>query len=821
MVPSIPTTRAGVDADVVGHISDGSDNFDDSYLSKRVRDEATENERRCQQILECKHHIDYWKAKLDVLEKEQTTKIKLARMRLDAESTWKSLSSRDRKEKKFILAAMESSKELPSVLDDFPSSNLPPSIRMDKDILLARVARNDFGGKYDDDRLFVPPKLRGDKEVVLAIIPKHCAVVECMSSNLRDDPEVFLAVLAAAALNNDNTTATNSANSATTPLPAYVLQHFSHRIRSNENLVLQLCAHRNGISSMGFVASDLRNNKAFLQKVIEVSYSNSDSGGGTAGINTVCGNTKGSAVVVPEQPPPHLILRYASQRLQDDSEVVLEAVKKCGLNLKHASYNLRRDYTIALAAIQENGAAFKYCLPGEARDRLLSDRDLVLKHIVNKVASSTILKTCLDRYPADLEIVMEALGGPGGDHGADGLNRNGIAWSMLPPDLRDSKEFVKSAIARNPRLYLILPQSFREDFELASIVVRCDNIDDDLLFDVFEEFSRFFFDREAVMTLVKREWKTFNMLYTMLEFAPHCVRTDKDIMLEAIRSNPESYTLCSPELSMDLDIVLAAVQGSHENLYWVPDPVHFEHPEVVICAIQSCDQEEDLWSLSEYIYEAFWSDRNVVMAWLSRWGEWLVQMPDAFREDEELMLALIQPSWWNFFRSSIVLRRNKEFVLRAVAIDARVVEFLREDNDRELERLRYDDDLTLLAFSKDKRAIQYYSGGGDFEYMVSLTKRFRKRIEDSNTFRDVFLANVVAVRRPRRHRLRPQQHPTISDDDNDSDNDGPVCSLPLLNQGPHTVRYHSQLIASYLGLPDREELLMLQKASANLLHWGF
>eukprot|EP00536_Pseudo-nitzschia_multiseries_P010207 jgi/Psemu1/307138/fgenesh1_kg.305_\ len=87
-------------------------------------DEATENEKRCQQILECKRQIEYWKSKLRVLEKEQTSKIKLARLRLDAASTWRSLSSRDRMEKKFILAAMESSEDLPGVLDDFPNSNL-------------------------------------------------------------------------------------------------------------------------------------------------------------------------------------------------------------------------------------------------------------------------------------------------------------------------------------------------------------------------------------------------------------------------------------------------------------------------------------------------------------------------------------------------------------------------------------------------------------------------------------------------------------------------------------------------------------------------
>ena len=88
---------------------------------------------------------------------------------------------------------------------------------------LARVARNDFQEKYDDERFFVPPNLRGDKKVMMAIIPKAPTVIECMSNNLRNDDEIFAILL-----------------SSLSTIPNHVLQHFSDRIRSNKKMILQL-----------------------------------------------------------------------------------------------------------------------------------------------------------------------------------------------------------------------------------------------------------------------------------------------------------------------------------------------------------------------------------------------------------------------------------------------------------------------------------------------------------------------------------------------------------------------------------------------------
>ena len=733
----------------------------DGRAHSLLRDDNTDiliakNERRCQQILECKEQIEFWRSKLNVLEEEQTTHIKLARLRLDACSTWRALSSKDKTEKKFILAAMES-EELPPILDDFANGNLPPSIRMDKDILLARVARHDFERKYRYERLFVPPKLRGDKQLMLAIIPKHCAVVECMSNNLRNDDEIFQTVV------------------SNPKLPDYVLQHFSERIRSDRNRMLQLCAHCDGISSLSFIASVLWNDKAFILEAINVSYSyhirNSNS------------------YIMNESTFP--ILRYASQRLQADHDVVLAAVKKDGLNFKYASYDLRRDFTIAMTAIEENGEAFRYCLPGGVKDRLLSDRNLVLNHIIKKNNEHpVILRMCVNHFKTDQEIWLEALA-------------FGIDWSLVPSNLQDSREFVKNALTGNHRLYLNLPEALRKDFEIASIAIKgvlflyediCadDAYDKNVMTQAAEQCPRLLSDHESILTIAKCY---LSVLEGVLPVTPIGICADKEIMFEAVRNDANAYKLCSEELKTDRDIVLALIDSDPGNIAFLAETFRAENPDIIIYAIESCWAPEDSRVVYDFICEDLWSNRDVAISWLSTTGDWLHDdFPEEFEEDEEMCLTFIKQNWIDFENFPVALRKNKEFMLKAVSVDARVVGALKYSG----KQLRYDDDLTLLAFSKDERAIHSYSTGGDFEYMVSFTERVRKRIGEHETFHDVFFANI----------LRSTQN-------------NPDCFLSLLDQGPDATKYHSDLIASYLGVPDEAELHMLHAASNNLLHWGF
>jgi hypothetical protein len=76
------------------------------------------------------------------------------------------------------------------------------------------------------------------------------------------------------------------------------------------------------------------------------------------------------------------ILRFASDELKNDREIVLIAVKNWGLSLQYGSKNLRADKEVVLAAMKENSLAFKY-----ADESLKTDKDILLAKNMRDILS--------------------------------------------------------------------------------------------------------------------------------------------------------------------------------------------------------------------------------------------------------------------------------------------------------------------------------------------------------------------------------------------------------------------------------------------------
>lgn len=114
------------------------------------------------------------------------------------------------------------------------------------------------------------------------------------------------------------------------------------------------------------------------------------------------------------------------------------------------------------------------------------------------------------------------------------------------------------------------------------------------------------------------------------------------------------------------------------------------------------------------------------------------------------------------------------------------------------DKLRHDYHLALAAFSNDCRAIQFYSGVEDFEFMVKFAQWIRKQLEEHDTFTKEVVCKVT-------------ERPTCSTR---------KSALSMLNQGVEFVTFYQSMLESYLGLPDKNELEMLKEASKNLLVWG-
>ncbi|KAG7338092.1 protein of unknown function DUF4116 containing protein [Nitzschia inconspicua] len=723
--------------------------------------EETVNQDRCEQILECKRQIEFWTKKLKDLEKEQDKRIKLARLRVDAENFWSSLTTEEQRQKVFVLAALES-EELPEEFDDFSSNVFPSSIRKDRDVFLARVAREDFESRYRYDRLFVPPKLRADKEVILNVIPKHPAIVESMSCSLRDDTDIFLAVLS-----NES-------------LPLHVLQHFSERIRSDHEMMLKLCAHPDGVYSMNFVDQSLRNDKEFMLEAISLHRLRVPS----IVSSTICIDTMLDA--------PH-ILRHASQRLKDDFDVVLAAVKRCGSNLKYASYDLRRNRTIVVAATRQDASSFRYCLPGSTKEQLVNDPSFVREYLAQRTPNELLRfsKQSFDELTANRSELLKML-------------QCGLDWVYVPQNWQNDKEFLAEVVYIRPSLYLEISEAFQEDYDIARRLIDVGDLTDDVILEATEKCPRLLSDRDAMLTIAKAWWT--DVLNETLAYSPIEIRGDKEIMLEAVKNDPKMYKIVADELLDDRDIVFAAIESSPTILHMVDREFQLNHPDIVVTAIRNMGKN-DLEDLYDDIAFDLWSNFDVVLAWISRGGEWHDGINPAFSFNEDIILAVAGENWDDFWKeASREMRSNKEFMLKAVSIESRLI-------DDAVGDLRHDYDLALLAFSKCHLPLGYYFNDSskfrcivddergqearyvaDFEFLVSFTKKVRERIAEFDTFRDVVVSD-------------------LSDSNSKS-------AISALNQGHETREVLCNTISQFLGLPDREEVSILRSASANLLLWG-
>ena len=95
-----------------------------------------------------------------------------------------------------------------------------------------------------------------------------------------------------------------------------------------------------------------------------------------------------------------LALQYASERLRDDKDVVLAAVKEDGHTLQFVSDRLRDDKDVVMAAVKQEGYILDY-----ASSRLKDDEEVVLAAIKEY---AYVLEIASDRLKNDYNFIKEA-----------------------------------------------------------------------------------------------------------------------------------------------------------------------------------------------------------------------------------------------------------------------------------------------------------------------------------------------------------------------------------------------------------------------------
>ena len=229
------------------------------------------------------------------------------------------------------------------------------------------------------------------------------------------------------------------------------------------------------------------------------------------------------------------LLKYASQELKADREIVLAAIKNHGCSLEYASEELKTDREVVLAAIKNNGESLKY-----ASEELKTDRELVLAAVKNKGWS---LVYASQELKADREIVLAA------------VKKYGESLKYASQKLKSDREIVLAAVKNHGQSLVYASEKLKADSEVVLAAVK--NKGWSLEY-VSEELKA---DREIVLAAVKNHGQS-------LVYASEKLKADSEVVLAAVKNNGRSLEYVSEELKADREVVLAAVKNDSECLQY-------------------------------------------------------------------------------------------------------------------------------------------------------------------------------------------------------------------------------------------------------------
>ena len=140
------------------------------------------------------------------------------------------------------------------------------------------------------------------------------------------------------------------------------------------------------------------------------------------------------------------LLRYASDNLKSNKEIVLAAVKSNGSVFQYVDYSLRSDRMVVLEAIKTYGISIRY-----ASDDIKEDKDIVLEAVKR---NGHVLRYINDDLIRDKDVVLEAVKNIG----------NALQYASL--ELRGDRDVVLEAVKRDGNALKYATYELRRDTDL-------------------------------------------------------------------------------------------------------------------------------------------------------------------------------------------------------------------------------------------------------------------------------------------------------------------------------------------------------------------
>eukprot|EP00928_Gymnodinium_smaydae_P054827 TRINITY_DN38530_c0_g1_i1.p1 TRINITY_DN38530_c0_g1~~TRINITY_DN38530_c0_g1_i1.p1 ORF type:complete len:319 (-),score=47.38 TRINITY_DN38530_c0_g1_i1:51-1007(-) len=215
----------------------------------------------------------------------------------------------------------------------------------------------------------------------------------------------------------------------------------------------------------------------------------------------------------------------------------------------------------------------------------------------------------------------------------------------------------------------------------------------------------------------------------LLRIAPEFARADPEVVMTAVRHDGHFLSHATSEIRATRKVVVAAVSTDGLALEFASEELRADRA-VVLEALSN-----NAIAL-RYASTALRADRDVVLAAVSRNGFALAYASEALCADADIVFSALQQTAISSYRSrtaspmthaSDELRDDHKFMLAAVKLEGRLLQFASED-------LRNNLEIVMAAVGQTKLAFQYASAELQMDRGVRIAAgeaSLRERIEDT------------------------------------------------------------------------------------------
>lgn len=415
----------------------------------------------------------------------------------------------------------------------------------------------------------------------------------------------------------------------------------------------------------------------------------------------------------------------ASSRLQNNPELKMLAVTNDCAVFKMLSEKDRDNPDIALAAISDrsdesrtfNNEAGIFCFVSE---RLKNDRDFVLRAIKLK---PDILPFLSPQLQNDELVIAEAVKHDNSvlQFIADKYRQNPdflrtmvtkSNWGLIyAPELRNDREYILNLAKDGVTVLEYLPNKFRSDRELVLAAVHASSYEFGYASQALQN------DREIIVAALMRAKKDRQETYgseTILSFVNDKWRDDKELALIAVSCNYEEYFYLSERLRNDPEILalipademeyitrsgsafaqMSDAERADFNTLW--RFINQDSGESYECGHDLIYASDELKNNPQLVFKAV-ETKSAIIPYIDY--EW--------RNNKELILHVLKPnkssySWrqLSFKYFDETLRHDYDVIIAAIRRDGEIIKYLSDE-------YRHNLDLAWEALNNSRKALWY------------------------------------------------------------------------------------------------------------------